>query len=237
MIGKGGGNSVAERMVNDYYAGHAEFLTTRTIHPEAVSDDDILLTRETLLQRVRGQRDQKAWEEFANAYSGYIHNIACRMGLRHHDAEEVGQNVMLQLWKKLPEFEYDVRRGRFRGWLCKVTGNEVKMLLRRRSHDVERLTSEQREELSRAIEIAQTTPSEDLAEREWMNYVTTLAWNRVQGRLGEKEKSAFEMVSKGTPVEEVAAILGIATSSVYVYKKRVKDLLTREIMALNKDLD
>ena len=38
-------------------------------------------------------------------------------------------------------------------------------------------------------------------------------------------------------LEEVAAALGIAASSVYVYKKRVKDLLTTEIMALNRDLD
>jgi RNA polymerase sigma factor (sigma-70 family) len=159
------------------------------------------------------------------------------MGLRHHDAQEVGQNVMLQLWKKLPEFEYDARKGRFRSWLCTVTSNEVRMLVRRRSHDMERLTDAEREDLSRAIEIAQTTPPEDLAEREWVNYVTTMAWNRVQDHLGEKEKAVFEMVSKGTPVEEVSSALGIAASSVYVYKKRVKDLLTKEIMALNKDLD
>lgn len=200
-------------------------------------DNDVLLTRETLLQRVRRQRDEKAWQEFADAYSAYIQSIACRMGLGHHDAQEVGQNVMLKLWKKLPEFDYDARKGRFRGWLCTVTGNEVKMLLREYSHDADRLAGPKREELRKATEAAQTISVEDLAECEWVNYITTLAWNRVQGSLGEKEKAAFEMVSKGESVERVAEELHIATSSVYVYKKRVKDLLTQEIMLLNRDLD
>jgi RNA polymerase sigma factor (sigma-70 family) len=202
-----------------------------------VAETDVLLTRETLLQRVRRQRDQNAWQEFADAYGGYIHRIACRMGLQHHDAQEVGQNVMLQLWKKLPEFEYDARKGRFRGWLCTVTGNEVRMLVRRRSHDVDRLSAAEREALRAELEAAHATPDEDLAEREWKNYITTLAWSRVRGLLGEKERRAFERVSQGIPVEQVAAELSITTSSVYVYKKRVKDVLTREIMLLNTDLD
>ncbi|MGH8046608.1 MAG: RNA polymerase sigma factor, partial [Chthoniobacterales bacterium] len=183
----------------------SRFLQRQSLPHPAVAETDVLLTRATLLQRVRWQRDEKAWREFANAYGGYIHNIACRMGLGHHDAEEVGQNVMLQLWKKLPEFEYDTRKGRFRGWLCTVTGNEVKMLVRRRSNDVNHLCESKREELRMAMEAAQSAQVEDMAEREWASYVTTLAWNRVQGMLGEKEKAAFEKVSKGVPVEQVAA--------------------------------
>jgi RNA polymerase sigma factor (sigma-70 family) len=199
--------------------------------------DDPLFTRQTLLRRVRRQRDQAAWEEFAGYYRGYIHNIACRMGLGHHDAQEIGQNVMLQLWKKLPDFEYDAEKGRFRSWLCTVAGNEVKMLLRRRSKDPDALSSEERENLGRALERAQSDPGEEFAEREWAIYVTSLAWKRIEERVGEKERAAFEMISKGQAVEEVARSLGIAPASVYVYKKRVKDLLTREIVALNNDLD
>jgi RNA polymerase sigma factor (sigma-70 family) len=201
-----------------------------------MSAEDAWLTRETLLQRVRRQYDQVAWEEFVYYYRGYVYNIACRMGLSHHDAEEVVQTVMVQLWKKLPEFEYDSRKGRFRGWLCTVAGNEVKMLLRRKSRDIERLSPAEKEDLIQHLHKVET-PSEELAEQEWVTYITTLAWNRVQEEFGVNEKAAFEMVSKGVPVEEVSKKLGITTSSVYVYKKRVTDRLKQEIIRLNNDLD
>lgn len=202
-----------------------------------MSGEDAWLTRETLLQRVRRQYDQVAWEEFVYYYRGYVYNIATRMGLSHHDAEEVVQNVMLQLWKKLPEFEYDSRKGRFRGWLCTVAGNEVKMLLRRKSRDIDRLTPNEKEELNTYLHEVKTDPNEKLAEQEWVSYITTMAWNRVQEEFGTNEKAAFEMVSKGAGVEEVSRKLGITTSSVYVYKKRVTDRLKQEIVRLNKELD
>jgi DNA-directed RNA polymerase specialized sigma24 family protein len=72
-----------------------------------MSDRQEWMTRETLLKRVRRQHDQQAWEEFARYYQGYVHSIARRMGLSHHDAEETVQAVMLKCWQKLPEFEYD----------------------------------------------------------------------------------------------------------------------------------
>jgi len=198
----------------------------------AMNPNKIPVTRETLLQRVSRQRDDHAWQEFVDGYKGYIQSIAARMGLHHHDAEEVVQNVLLQLWKKLPAFEYDSRKGRFRAWLCTVTANEVKMLLRRKASSSP--SQDEIAELGRAMEATQT---DDFAEREWARYVTARAWSLVEAQLGEKEKSAFEMVSRGMSVEEVGAALGIATSSVYVYKKRVRDLLKKKIIDLNRELD
>jgi RNA polymerase sigma factor (sigma-70 family) len=199
--------------------------------------EDAGFTRETLLLRVRRQYDEAAWKEFVYFYSGYVHNIALRMGLRHHDAEEVVQNVMLQLWKKLPEFEYDSCKGRFRGWLCTVAGNEAKTLLRRKARGLDRLTPSEKEELNGYLHEVRPIPSHDLAEQEWVSYVTTMAWNRVQEEFGANEKAAFEMVSKGAAVDEVSRALGIAASSVYVYKKRVVDRLKQEIALLNQELD
>jgi RNA polymerase sigma factor (sigma-70 family) len=205
--------------------------------PGDMSADDAWLTRETLLQRVRRQYDQAAWEEFVHYYRRYVYNIASRMGLNHHDAEEVVQNVMVQLWKKLPEFEYDARKGRFRGWLCTVTGNEVKMLLRRKSRDLDRLTPDEKEELKSYLHEINESPSKELAEQEWVAYITNMAWNRVQAEFGANEKTAFEMISKGASVDEVSKKLEITTSSVYVYKKRVSDRLKQEIIRLNRELD
>src|ERR1700677_1765966 len=198
---------------------------------------DVQVTRETLLVRVRKQYDEAALREFVYYYRGFVFNIARRMGLSHHDAEEVVQTVMIQLWEKLPEFEYDPRKGRFRGWLCTVTGNMSKTMIQRMSRDLDRLTPGEREELASYLHQIKPTPSDDLAEQEWMDYIITLAWKKVQEEFGANEKAAFEMVSQGVDVNEVSQRLGITTSSVYVYKKRVTDRLKLEVAQLNEMLD
>jgi RNA polymerase sigma factor (sigma-70 family) len=202
-----------------------------------VNPDDAWLTRETLLSRVRRKHDEESWKEFVYYYRGYVYNIAARMGLKHHDAEEVVQDVMLKLWKKLPEFQYDANKGRFRGWLCTVTANKVKVLWQHKSHDLDRLGEDEKAEMARYLEEIQTAPSEELAEQEWVNYVLGLAWSRVGKEFGVNEKAAFEMLANGADVEEVSQRLGIATSSVYVYKKRVADRLKAEVARLNRELD
>jgi RNA polymerase sigma factor (sigma-70 family) len=198
---------------------------------------DAWVTRETLIKRVRRQRDQQAWEEFVYYYRGYVYGIARRMGLEHHDAEEIVQTVMVKLWKTLPDFEYDERKGRFRGWLCTVTGNEVKMLLRSRATKLEKLTPDKQHEVREYLHRVQPEPSQALADQEWVRYITTLAWQRIGDAFTDKERTAFERMSKGDDVEAVARALELTTSSVYVYKKRVYDRLRAEIVRLNNELD
>jgi RNA polymerase sigma factor (sigma-70 family) len=202
-----------------------------------MADQKECFTRETLLRRVRRQHDQLAWDEFVRYYQGYVHNIARRMGLNHHDAEEIVQTVMLKCWQKLPEFEYDRSKGRFRGWLCTVAGNEVKMLIRRRSQGLAQLTAEELAEAQQYLRQVDADLTEQMIEREWVSYITTLAWQRIGGAVGEKEKQAFERLSRGALPKDVAEALDLTVSSVYVYKKRVQDRLREEIVRLNSELD
>ena len=202
-----------------------------------MNPNDARMTRETLLMRVRRQYDEAAWQEFVHYYRGYVYNVSSRMGLSHHDAEEVVQQVMVQLWKKLPEFEYDSRKGRFRSWLCTVTANMARTLMQRKSRDLDRLTPGEQAELASYLHEIKATPSDEMAQQEWKAYIIAMAWDRVQGEFGANEKAAFEMVSQGSGVDEVSQKLGITTSSVYVYKKRVTDRLKLEVARLNEELD
>jgi len=202
-----------------------------------MNPDHEWLTRATLLQRVRDRHDQESWSEFIKYYQRYVHSIIRRMGLNHHDAEEVGQAVMVKLWDKLPEFEYDPTKGRFRGWLCRVTGNEVKMFHRQKMRAAKALAGKRKADLETYLSRVHVSDIDALAEEEWAAYITSLAWNNIQGRFDGKTKETFERVSKGESAEEVGSSLGLAPSSVYVYKKRVEDCLCAEIMRLNRELD
>jgi RNA polymerase sigma factor (sigma-70 family) len=204
---------------------------------EPTDSDSLWLTRATLLHRVRDPRDEASWTEFVRYYERFVYAIARRMNLNHHDAEEVVQTVILKLWKKIPEFEYDASKGRFRGWLCTVAGNEVKRLLRRRSAELHRLENRERDLEESYLNGIQVSELEAAAEKEWIVYIATLAWERVQPHFESHVLAAFERLSKGENAEAVARDLGIAPSSVYVYKKRVGDRLREEIRLLNNELD
>lgn len=197
--------------------------------------DDAPLTRVTLIQRLRVQQDAHSWQEFVIHYQGYIHRLARRMGVSHHDAEEAVQDVCLKAWQALPTFTYDPGKGRFRGWLWQVTANEVRMRWRSRRRELPLLPGEE-DSLDNRPDPADAETAK-WAEEEWRAHVTTVAWQNVSPTFEERTRQVFEKLSKGSTVENVATELGLAPSSVYVYKKRVQDRLKEEIRRLNEVLD
>jgi RNA polymerase sigma factor (sigma-70 family) len=194
-------------------------------------------TRETLLQRVKDPEDEESWKEFVYYYKQYIYNIVRRMNMNHHDAEEIVQVVNVKMWEKLPEFKYDKEKGRFRGWLCTVTGNEVKQLLRKRKRMLNNLQNQEKLRMESYLDQVVLPAVDKIAEREWRAYITKLAWDRIGDQFEAQTKAVFERVSMGEKPEEIAKDLGISQSSVYVYKKRVQDRLREEVMELNRELD
>ena len=196
---------------------------------------DSPVTRVTLIQRLRVQQDERSWREFVAHYQGYIHRIARRMGLNHHDAEEVVQNVCLKAWQALPTFAYDPGKGRFRGWLWQVTANETHMLWRARRREPA-VPADSEERVAELPDPA-GSPEAAWAEQEWRAHVTSVAWQNVSGEFEERTRRVFELLSQGRTAPSVAEELGLAVASVWVYRKRVQDRLRTEIVRLNDILD
>ena len=194
-------------------------------------------TRETLLEKIKNQHDEASWEDFVYHYSGYIYNVVRRMNLNHHDAEEIVQTVNLKVWSKIQDFNYDSSKGRFRGWLCTVTSNEVKMFLRKKKRRIPEIKRNDDDSNEYYLEQISMPDINSLINEEWELYITELAWKNIQDCFEEKTKTAFEMVSKGKDPKQIAEELGIAQSTVYVAKKRVSDRLRKEIQRLNHELD
>lgn len=196
-------------------------------------EDSYYQTRMTLLEKLRDKHDDGAWADFAYYYRGYIYNIVRRMNLDHHDAEEVVQLVLIKSWDKLPDFEYDPNKGRFRGWLCRITGNAVKNYFR----DVKNRFVELNEETAPPDMQQISLPDiERIAEEEWEEYIPKLAWKNIEKNFDTNVRRTFTMFTEGKVAKEIAEELGIAESSVYVYKKRIQDKLRPEIKRLRNEL-
>jgi len=202
--------------------------------PRKANTNDQYSTRQTLLQRLQNQQDQKSWDEFVLFYQRYIYAIIMNMNMPHHDCEDLVQMVMLKAWKNLPKFRYDPGKGKFRGWITTVTKNTVKDYLAKNARR------------QRIVEAGKNMPSfnnnvEDpaidrMAEMEWQNYLSTLAWENVEPNLAPKVKASFLMLLEGKGVKEIAEILGLAENSVYQYKSRVQKLLYKEVVRLEYEL-
>lgn len=189
----------------------------------------------SLLERVKDQDDERSWDDFVRYYRPFIFNVVRGMNIAHHDAEEILQTVLLKSWNKLPEFDYDREKGRFRGWLCQVTGNSVRDFIRKRRTVLEEQPAGDSGQVGYPQQI-ELPEIEKLAEKEWRRYISELAWERVSVKFKPHVIDAFLMAVDHVPMEEIVEKLGIAESSVYVYKSRVQKRLRVEIMKLNRIL-
>jgi DNA-directed RNA polymerase specialized sigma24 family protein len=73
----------------------------------APSPDRSLATRESLLRRLTDCQDQASWQEFYAMYRDLIWRFALKAGCTESEAEEVVQETVIAVARKLPEFKYD----------------------------------------------------------------------------------------------------------------------------------
>ena len=90
-----------------------------------MSLDPDSVTSPSLLARVRDPDDEAAWEDFVDRYAPKIFAWCRQHRLQDSDAADVTQDVLCKLVAAMQRFQYDSRRGRFRGWLKTVTANAI----------------------------------------------------------------------------------------------------------------
>jgi DNA-directed RNA polymerase specialized sigma24 family protein len=66
--------------------------------------DDFIPTRSSLLSRVRDWQDIEGWQEFFDTYWKLIYNTGRKAGLTEAEAQDLAQDTMLSVAKKIPEF-------------------------------------------------------------------------------------------------------------------------------------
>ena len=190
-------------------------------------------TRQTLLLKIRDQYNDAAWEEFIAFYRPYVYRVIQNLNhIELPDREDIIQEVMLIAWKKLPDFDYQPQKGRFRSWLSVIThrsANTYYHKSKKASVFKSHLTSEELEE-GLPAEI------ENLCQQEWEKHVSETAWANISDKFESKVLQAFQKLASGEKGEQVALELGLSQNSVYVYKKRVMAALQKEIAYLDEEL-
>src|SRR4051812_26738309 len=94
--------------------------------------DELIPTRASLLERLKDLGDQASWNAFYELYHDLIFSVARRAGLNETEANEVVQDTLISVAKKMPEFTYDPARDSFKGWLLTVVRWRIRDQLAKR---------------------------------------------------------------------------------------------------------
>ena len=188
-------------------------------------------TNQSLLIRLKDQQDEKSWDHFVKYYQPFIYVILRRMGMNHHDTEEISQKTILKIWQKLPAYYDSSVYGKFRNWIGRITHNAAVDFFKASKRYDKKLNN-----LKENTFKAHTDSEVDsMAEKEWQGYLTSMAWKNIEGKVSDNAMKMFSKLTDGELAESIAQEFDVSVNTVYVYKKRVKEQMIKEINLL-KDL-
>src|SRR5271169_5801506 len=94
--------------------------------------DDSIPTRHSLLRRMKNSGDQASWQDFFSTYWKLIYGVAVKAGLSDAEAQDVVQETIMTVARKIKEFETNPDRGSFKSWLMQITRWRIADQFRRR---------------------------------------------------------------------------------------------------------
>jgi RNA polymerase sigma-70 factor (ECF subfamily) len=196
---------------------------------------DSVLTRPSLLARIKDTGDRQAWAEFVDIYAPLIYGYALKQGLQEADAADLTQEVLGAVARSAARLNYNPARGTFRGWLFRVVRNELSDFgaARRRHRPGSGDTA-----VRRRLEEEPAPPADEVQawEREYERQLFALACEQVRRDFQESTWQAFWLTAiGGKSGKEAAGVLGLTTAAVYLAKRRVTERLRQQIEYLRAE--
>lgn len=205
-----------------------------------VAAEKWLVTRTTLLSRLRDWEDESSWNRFFETYGPIIYAVALKSGLSDADAEDVVQETIMAVAKKMKEFHYDRAKGSFKSWLLTIARS--KMVDRWRKSQCRPATVQPVEESSgetafidRLPDMNQVAP--ELAwEEEWKSNLMAAAQARLKQTANSRHYQVFDcLMNKHWEPAVIAEKFQVKIDQVYVIKQRMTAALKDEVDALKAE--
>jgi len=175
--------------------------------------ENIKLAADFALAQRAANGDMPAFEELYNRHHRRVYSICLRMLQNSSEAEDLTQDVFIQLYRKIGSFRGD---SAFTTWLHRMTVNQVLMHFRKRTVKFEKTTEEG--ETPDQIVAGTSNPHK-------MQIVDKIALESAIEQLPDGYKNVFVLHDvEGFEHEEVAKILGcsVGTSKSQLHKARLK---------------
>lgn len=186
--------------------------------------------RSSLLGDVQ-QGKSEAWSRFVDIFGPVIYDWCRKHGLPPCDAEDVAQEVLCQVFKKIPEFVHDKT---FRGWLWRITKHKI--IDRARHHNREPRMMDGSKALRMLLEAPDEAAIESIEEPSAVD-TDRLAVRRALATIQRTcEEHIFQAFWRTTvlvqPTADVARDLGMTVEAVRQARCRILQRLRRELEGL-----
>lgn len=177
-------------------------------------------TRPSLLLRLQGDRDERAWDEFLLLYEPLVLRLMRGQGLQDSDARDTTQQVLLRISGAIESYQPDGAEASFRRWLFRVARNVVVTFLMKKSRQPVLMPDDQvAEVLDSKLAVSEES---DLFDHEYRQQVLAWATEQVRREFHDSTWQAFvETNINGRPIAEVACELSLSPGSVYVARSRI----------------
>jgi RNA polymerase sigma-70 factor, ECF subfamily len=165
------------------------------------------------LTQAVSQGDMPAFEELYARHSRRVYSLCLRMTANTAEAEDLAQEVFIQLYRKAGSFRGE---SAFTTWLHRLTVNQVLMHFRRRGVRMEQVTEDG--ESPQQVVAGTENPSQ-------MPVVDRIALDKAVRQLPPGYRAVFVLHDvEGHEHEEVARLLGcsVGTSKSQLHKARMK---------------
>lgn len=174
-------------------------------------------THTDLLRRVSAGDDPAAWQEFHDRYAQLITGFVRRKGLQPADCDDILQEVLMSLTRRMPGFHYDPSKGKFRSYLMTVT---VRAICKRQARKRGEVFLDHVEETSRAA--CSDHATEQAWEEEWRDYHLRQAMRTIAVEFNTVDRQAFQRYAiEGGDARQTAEALQISVDQVYRAKSRI----------------
>jgi len=181
-------------------------------HVTAPETDNLHSSDLDLAQRA-AVGDMEAFEDLYDRHNRRVYSLCLRMTQNASEAEDLAQEVFIQLFRKISSFRGE---SAFTTWLHRLTVNQVLMHFRKRSVKLEQTT----EEGETPVQIVKGTENPNQ-----MPVVDRIALDKAIEQLPPGYKMVFTLHDiEGHEHEEIARMLGcsVGTSKSQLHKARMK---------------
>ena len=179
----------------------------------AASETDKPKATDYELAQRSAQGDMTAFQELYERHNRRVYSLCLRMTSNPTEAEDLAQEVFIQLFRKIGSFRGE---SAFTTWLHRLTVNQVLMHFRKRGVRLEQTT----EEGEVPVQIVKGTENPNA-----MPVVDRIALDKAIGQLPRGYKMVFTLHDiEGHEHEEIARMLGcsVGTSKSQLHKARMK---------------
>src|SRR5216110_3245524 len=181
-------------------------------HVTAAETDDVQSTDHALAQQAAAG-DMDAFEKLYDRHNRRVYSLCLRMTQNASEAEDLAQEVFIQLFRKIGSFRGE---SAFTTWLHRLTVNQVLMHFRKRGVRLEQTT----EEGEVPVQIVKGTENPNA-----MPVVDRIALDKAIVQLPPGYRTVFTLHDiEGHEHEEIAKMLGcsVGTSKSQLHKARMK---------------